>query len=98
MRTNKRVTAIIVRDGKMLLIHRFKNGNDYWVVIGGGVEEGETLEVALEREVLEECGRKLLHFQFLGEKAAVIHDHEEIHYFYLCQIEKRGIGLRRSGA
>jgi ADP-ribose pyrophosphatase YjhB (NUDIX family) len=40
----KRATAIIIENGKILLIKRIKSGMEYFVVPGGGVEEGETLE------------------------------------------------------
>ena len=38
-RTNKRVTGVVFNDGneKLLLIHRLKNGDEYWVFPGGGV-------------------------------------------------------------
>jgi 8-oxo-dGTP diphosphatase len=52
MRT--RVGAAILREGKMLLIRRLKNGREYYVLPGGGVEEGETPLQALIREVEEE--------------------------------------------
>ncbi len=54
MRTKVRVGAIIRNDDQVLLIHRFKNGEEYWVLPGGGVEDKETLEEALLREVMEE--------------------------------------------
>lgn len=85
MRTNKRVTAIIIRNDQMLLVRRNKMGNEYWVVIGGGVEDDETLEVALRREVREETGLELIGFQLVGENPAEIHGRQERHYFYLCQ-------------
>lgn len=65
MRTNVSVRGIIIRDGKILLIHRFKNGAEYWVVPGGGVEEGEALEEALRREMKEETGREINSFELL---------------------------------
>jgi 8-oxo-dGTP diphosphatase len=65
MRTGERVTGIIRREGKLLLIHRFKEGREYWVFPGGGVEEGESREQALRREMLEETGLELLSYQFL---------------------------------
>jgi ADP-ribose pyrophosphatase YjhB (NUDIX family) len=41
-----RAGAFIVDKGKILLIHRFFQGREYYVIPGGGVEEGETLEEA----------------------------------------------------
>ncbi len=51
-----RVTGVIIKDGKILLIRRVKNGEEYFVFPGGGVEEGETQEEALKREMKEETG------------------------------------------
>lgn len=49
-----RVAAVIIKDDKILLIHRIKNSQDYYVFPGGGVKEGELLEEALVREIKEE--------------------------------------------
>lgn len=52
---NPRACALILDDRKMLLvIHRVKNGREYWVFPGGSVEHGESYEQAVIREVLEE--------------------------------------------
>ena len=48
-----RATAIIIEDNKILLIHR-KNDKDYYVFPGGGVEDGESTEQAVLRELMEE--------------------------------------------
>ncbi len=52
----KRVScrAIIIEDGKILLSHE-TNGNTY-MSPGGGIENGETNEECVEREVREETG------------------------------------------
>ena len=52
----KRVTAIVTHGKNILLIYRFKNGEEYYVFPGGGVEEGESVEEALLRELEEETG------------------------------------------
>lgn len=52
---NQRAAAVIVKDGKILLLRRVKEGwGEYWVFPGGGVERGETPEQAMIREVEEE--------------------------------------------
>ncbi len=50
----KRVTVLLVRDGQLLALYREKNGFNYYVTIGGGIEPGETPEQAARREVKEE--------------------------------------------
>jgi len=52
----QRVRAIIIVDGKILLINRLKKDESYWVVPGGQVESGESREEAVKRECLEELG------------------------------------------
>ena len=49
-----RSAAIIVKDGKILLMHRRNNGHEYFSFPGGGVEAGETNEEACAREISEE--------------------------------------------
>lgn len=49
--------ALIVRGGQILLVRHVQPGRyDFWAAPGGGVEGGEELEAAAEREVLEETG------------------------------------------
>ncbi|WP_433299538.1 NUDIX domain-containing protein [Actinoplanes sp. CA-030573] len=59
MDERKRAAAVIVRDGRVLMVHersRRSGGGEWWTLPGGGVEPGETLEQALAREVFEETG------------------------------------------
>jgi len=84
MRTNKRVTAIVIKDDKILLVHRRKMGKEYWVVVGGGAEEGETMDQALEREVMEETGLKPVGYKFLGESKG---EYDDDIVFYSCELE-----------
>jgi ADP-ribose pyrophosphatase YjhB (NUDIX family) len=50
-----RVAAIIVREDAILLARHKKDNRTYWVLPGGGVHYGETLEQALVREMNEEA-------------------------------------------
>ncbi len=63
MRTVKREIAsalIFSKDGKLLQVKNAepKHGvySDAWVIPGGGIEEGETADEAVIREVMEEVG------------------------------------------
>ena len=54
------VSAVIFRDGKVLLLKRAKSpGHGFWSLPGGRVEFGESLHTALAREVDEETGLKI---------------------------------------
>ena len=59
-----RARAVIFHDGHFLVV-RPKDGN-YIFLIGGHVEEGESVPVALEREIAEEAGRKSEVNEYLG--------------------------------
>ncbi|MDE2040966.1 MAG: NUDIX domain-containing protein [Patescibacteria group bacterium] len=54
MNVRHRATAILVNNGKVLMLHRIKPGHEYFVFPGGGIEQDETNEEALKREVKEE--------------------------------------------
>jgi len=51
-----RVRAIILTQGRVLLIHRIKKDDDYFVFPGGGVDSPESKEEAVVRECKEELG------------------------------------------
>ena len=51
-----RAAAVVVEDGDLLVIARHKDGRDYRVLPGGGVEAGESFQEACRRELFEETG------------------------------------------
>lgn len=89
MRTNKRVCAIIIRENKILMIHRKKRGFEFWIVIGGGVEDTETLEEALIREVKEETSCEVIQY----EKRYSFKEAKKQHYFYTCTLKQTDVTL-----
>ena len=83
-RTNYRVTGVVIREGKLLLIHRLRDGNEYWVFPGGGVEEEEDFETALKREMMEETGLMLVSYQRLFDQ---LEKDGSSCIFYSCELE-----------
>ena len=51
-----RVSLLLRWQGRVLLCRQEKPGKEYWLLPGGGVEAGETLEESLHRELGEELG------------------------------------------
>lgn len=86
---DKRVSsrAIIIEDNKLLMMFRRKIKNDgtvkeYYVIPGGGLEEGETLEENVIRELKEEFNVDIEIIKFLGTEE---YDDTIANYF-LCKI------------
>ncbi|PIZ95767.1 MAG: DNA mismatch repair protein MutT [Candidatus Magasanikbacteria bacterium CG_4_10_14_0_2_um_filter_33_14] len=59
-----RIGVIILQDKKILLMHRFKKGREFFSLPGGGVEENESVEETATREAKEETSLDII----LGEK------------------------------
>lgn len=76
-----RSAGIVIKDDKVLLMHRFNKGDEYWVFPGGGVEEGETPEEATVREVDEETSIAVVPKKFVYH---ITWDTGEENFFYLC--------------
>ena len=61
----------IEREGKLLLLYRNKKENDpnegKWIGVGGKIEEGETPDECVLREVMEETGLRLTEYRLRGK-------------------------------
>lgn len=51
-----RVSALLTHGNQILLCRHQKGDRSYWLLPGGGVEVGESLHVAVARELMEETG------------------------------------------
>lgn len=54
------VGAVVIRDGKILLVKRgVAPSKGLWAIPGGSLELGETIQQAAEREIFEETGMEI---------------------------------------
>jgi len=56
MEPRVRVSALVRWQDRILLCRQEKPGKEYWLLPGGGVDGGESLTEALQRELGEELG------------------------------------------
>ena len=76
--------GILVHDGKILLVLESKENK--YIIPGGGVEKGETLEQCCEREMLEETGMKVR----VGQNFLAIEElfdvWKHINHYFVCEL------------
>lgn len=75
--------GIVIHDGNILLIERWRGGLHYFSIPGGGIEVGESPEEAAVREIYEETS-----IRTTIKKLIVIMKHGDIqHSIFLCTYE-----------
>ena len=78
--------AVIEKNGKYLVTRRPREDENVWEFPGGTLEEGETLQDCLKREISEELGMDIE----VGEEIKMVkasRDDRELHiHFYACRI------------
>ena len=93
-KTIKVAAAIIHKDDKVLATQRgYGDYKDWWEFPGGKIEEGETPEAALIREIREELDSEIEVEQYL---TTVEHDYPEFHLSmdcYWCKLKSGKLTL-----
>ena len=85
---NKMLTTLcyLEKDGRYLMLHRTKKKNDMnhdkYIGVGGHLEQGESPEECILREVREETGYTLTRFRLRGVITFVIDDLDEYTFLY----------------
>lgn len=91
------VKAIIVNDGKVLIVRRSDNAaidGGTWEPVGGKLEFGEELNSALIREVKEEVGLEIQIERILYASTFKTHSERQVVILtYLCKSEHRDVVL-----
>jgi 8-oxo-dGTP diphosphatase len=78
------VGAVVIHDGRVVLIRRGKEPlRGRWVIPGGTVEAGETLHEALVREVREETGLAVRPTEVVLVFDRILRDDGELRYHYV---------------
>jgi ADP-ribose pyrophosphatase YjhB (NUDIX family) len=81
---SKAARAIIIENKKLLVMHRNKYGSKYFTLVGGRVNDDETIEQALVREIKEETGLNITSYRLV-----FIEEHGDPYneqYIYLCNV------------
>ncbi len=102
--TFEKVRAIIIKDGKILLLHKVHT--DKYALPGGGVEYEENIEIAVERECYEEAKAKVKFKSIVGilnNDVDMVYEKEHfvstrVEYYCLCEFvsfikKKKHFGL-----
>ena len=93
------VAAIIIQDNKIFATQRgYGDFKDGWEFPGGKIEEGETPEAALIREIREELATDILVDKYL---CTVDHDYPKFHltmHCYICSVVDGTLTLREHEA
>ena len=77
--------GIIVKEGKILLSHEIVD--DMWLIPGGGVENGESLEECCKREIAEEMGFIVRPKRRFAVINMYFDESKMINHFFECEIE-----------
>ncbi len=92
---------ILNNEGKILLVKTYK-WKDKYIIPGGHVELGETMEKALKREIKEETNLDISDLNFLCGKENVFGDefHKKKHLIWLtfsCKANGNNVILNKEG-
>ena len=80
--------AIIIEEDKLLVMRRNKQAGEYFTLVGGQLQNGETPEQALIREVREETGLQVTRMQLVFTES-----HPEPYsqqFIFLCEVAPHG--------
>lgn len=83
-----RIAVVIPKDDEILLVRHVKGNRQYWLIPGGGIDFGETIEDCARRELKEETNKdiKLLKLLFVSESVSKEYDRHLVNLFFLGHV------------
>lgn len=83
-----RISVVLVKEDKILLIKQRKYDKEYWLVPGGGIDYGEKIKDCAMREIKEETNLdiELKHFLFPYESINTDKDKHVLNLFFFAKI------------
>jgi 8-oxo-dGTP diphosphatase len=92
MKERRAATLILyTKEKKVLLQHRAEDAErlpGYWAVFGGGIEEGETPEEAVKREIFEEIEYKVKNPVLFSQEESIQGDLRVIGHTFLEEYDE----------
>jgi ADP-ribose pyrophosphatase YjhB (NUDIX family) len=93
-RVTVRVAALVIQDGRVLVVYQNKDGRMCWMLPGGTADFGETFAEALRREMAEELDLDLTVERPLAIVESISPDPDEypvhmLHVLMLCTASRR---------
>jgi len=85
-----RSVAFVIRDKKILMEKLCYDGRTFYSIPGGGIEDGETPEEAVIRELKEECGLDGV----IVKKLAQLYNHDRTEYSFLVRVPKNQLAIK----
>lgn len=87
-RTRVGCRGVVIEKGKLLVSR--EEISDYWMLPGGGLEEGETLAQCCAREILEETGYVVEPVEQYLTLNEYYEDCRYVSHFFLCRLTGTG--------
>lgn len=77
-----RLALLIYEEDRVLMIRHKKDSREYWLVPGGGLEFGETVDFCIKREMKEECGIDVCVEKFVFSCETIGNNRHILHLFF----------------
>lgn len=92
-----RITAVVLRNDNILLVEQNVDNARGWSLPGGGLDEGETLEEGIIRELIEETGVTVKLKELLYVCDYIREDRHVVHITFLAEAPNDNIGETMPG-